>query len=245
MMKHNLKLQQAAGQVTWDFFEELAKLIRPGLNILEIEQLAAKRIKEAGMKPAFLGYKGYPAVTCISVNSAIVHGIPSDYVLANGDVVAVDVGIDNKGYLIDTARTYGVGQLLPENTNLLKATERALEEAIKLCKNSTPIGSISAVIQKTVESAGFSVVKELTGHGVGETLQEEPSVPNYGKTGNGQRLNAGTVIAIEPITTVKPVRAVVLADGWTIAADIDVVSAHFEHTVLITDDQPVVLTRPH
>lgn len=244
-MKHNVTLQQAAGKVAWDFFEELQNLIRPGVNVLEIEAVAKKRIEDAHMTPAFLGYKGYPAVTCISINSAIVHGIPRDEILQEGDVVAVDIGINNQGYLIDTARTYGVGKISPDRQKLLDTTARALEGVIPLCRAGVTTGDIGAAIQAIVEPAGLSIVKELTGHGVGETLQEEPSVPNYGKKGRGMRLNAGTVIAIEPITALKPVRVVVLADGWTIAASNDVPSAHFEHTLLITDGSPVVFTKPN
>lgn len=243
-MKHNVTLQRAAGRVAWDFFEELNATIRPGVNILEIEQLAQKRIEKAKMKPAFLGYRSYPAATCISVNSAIVHGIPTDELLQEGDVVAVDIGINNQGYLVDTARTYGVGQISSQDTNLIEVTALALENVIPLCRNGVMTGDIGSFIQNQVKEAGFSVVKELTGHGVGETLQEEPSVPNYGKAGQGKRLSAGTVIAIEPITTIRPVKVVVMADGWTIAATDDTTSAHFEHTLLITDGDPIVFTKP-
>lgn len=243
-MSHNIELQKAAGQVAWNFFEELSALIRPGLNLLEIEELARQRIADAGMKGAFLGFKGYPAVTCLSVNSAIVHGIPYDYVLRDGDVVAVDIGINNDGFLVDTARTYGVGQLSAANKKLIQVTYDALEAVIPLCKADTPIGDLGAAIQEIVEGAGYSVVEELTGHGVGKTLQEEPSIPNYGKRGRGRKLEQDMVIAIEPITAIKPVRAAVLADGWTIIAQPDVATAHFEHTLLVTSGEPIVFTRP-
>lgn len=243
-MQHNIELQQAAGRVAWDFFEEVATLIHPSLNLLEIEELARQRISEAGMKGAFLGFKGYPAVTCLSVNSAIVHGIPYSYELKEGDVVAVDIGINNAGYLVDTARTYGVGSLSTANSRLIQVTSDALNAVIPLCTEGTPIGDLGAVIQEIVEGAGFSIVEELTGHGVGATLQEEPSIPNYGKRGRGRKLEAGMVIAIEPITAIKPVRAAVLADGWTIIAEPDVATAHFEHTLLVTDKEPIVFTRP-
>jgi methionyl aminopeptidase len=243
-MTHNIELQQAAGLVAWNFFEELNQLIKPGLNLLKIEELARKRISEAGMKGAFLGFKGYPAVTCLSVNSAIVHGIPYDYELQDGDVVAVDIGINNKGYLVDTARTYGVGSLSATNQKLLQVTSQALDAVIPLCTVGTAIGDIGAHIQEVVEDAGFAIVEELTGHGVGKTLQEEPSIPNYGKRGRGRKLEENMVIAIEPITAIKPVRAAVLADGWTIVAEPDVATAHFEHTLLVTAKEPVVFTRP-
>ncbi len=243
-MKHNRELQHAAGLVAWNLFEELEQLIKPGLNLLTIEELARKRIESNKMKPAFLGYKGYPAVTCLSVNSAVVHGIPYDYALKSGDVVAVDIGINNNGYLVDTARTYGVGEISSENQKLLTTTSAALEAAIPLCRAGTSVGVVGQSIQETVEAAGFSIIDELAGHGVGETLQEEPSVPNHGPADRGAKLTVGTVIAIEPITAVKPVTIAILEDGWTIIAQPDVVTAHFEHTVLITDNGPVVLTRP-
>lgn len=243
-MQHNIELQRAAGQVAWDFFEEVAKIIRPGLSLLKIEELARQRIAQSGMRGAFLGFKGYPAVTCLSVNSAIVHGIPYDYDVREGDVVAVDIGINNAGYLVDTARTFGVGKLSEANSKLIQVTSDALEAVIPLCVVGTAIGDLGAVIQEMVEGAGFSVVEELTGHGVGATLQEEPSIPNFGKRGRGRKLEAGMVIAIEPITALKPVRAAVLADGWTIVAEPDVATAHFEHTLLVTDGEPIVFTQP-
>jgi methionyl aminopeptidase len=242
-MHHNKELQQAAGQVAWNIFEELKGLIKPGLNLLKIESIISERIKEAGMKPAFLGYKGYPAASCLSVNSEIVHGIPRDYELQEGDIIAVDLGVNNGGYLIDTARTYPVGTVRPEHLKLISVTADSLEAAIPLCRAGTKTGQIGQAIQSIVEDSGFAIVRELTGHGVGKTLQEEPSVPNHGPVSRGQVLEPGMVIAVEPITALKPVRAVVLADGWTIDADPSVVTAHFEHTILITDNDPIVLTQ--
>ncbi|QQG50119.1 MAG: type I methionyl aminopeptidase [Candidatus Berkelbacteria bacterium] len=239
-----LAKQQQAGLVAYDFFEELNSFIKPGRNLLEIEVLANKRIKEAGFKPAFLGYKGYPATTCLSVNSAIVHGIPYDYELDDGDVVAVDIGINNDGMLVDTARTYGVGKITTTNQRLIDTTRIALEEAVKLCRPGHTTGDIGACVQGIVEKAGFAVIEELTGHGVGTTLQEAPTVPNYGRPGQGVALQAGMVIAVEPITAIRDVKVVILADGWTVAAKEDVVTAHFEHTILITEDEPVVLSAP-
>lgn len=242
VMHRNIDYQQAAGQVATDFFDELATFIKPGVNLLEIEKLARQRIEQAGMKPAFLGYNGYPAVTCLSVNSAVVHGLPHDYRLENGDVITVDIGINNAGYLVDTARTYGVGKISPPSQRLIEVTQRALNEALILCSVGQTSGDIGHRIEHIVTKAGFSIIKELTGHGVGKTLQEPPSMPNFGRPGSGQRLKAGMVVAIEPITALRPVRVAILDDGWTIIADPDVVTAHFEHTVAITDGMPIVLT---
>lgn len=242
MNPDQLTKQKAAGRVAWDFFESLEHKIKPGLNLLEIEQFARDLIASSAMKPAFLGYKGYPAVTCLSVNSAIVHGIPYDYALKDGDVVAVDIGVSNDGYLVDTARTYTVGNVSKQVQDLLDVTKQALDDAIDVCKIGTRVGDIGAVVEKRVTAAGFTVIEELTGHGVGKTLQEEPSIPNHGNAGTGPILKEGMVVAIEPITALKPVKVVILADGWTIAAREDVVSAHFEHTIALTADGPIVLT---
>jgi methionyl aminopeptidase len=242
MNPDQLDKQRAAGRVAWNFFEDLKKMMKPGLNLLEIEAFARESISQSGMKPAFLGYKGYPAVTCLSVNSAIVHGIPYDYALQDGDVVAVDIGVSNDGYLVDTARTYGVGTIGKEARQLLEVTSHALDQAIEVCRASARVGDIGAVVEKCVKDAGFAIIEELTGHGVGKTLQEEPSIPNHGRPGTGATLKEGMVVAIEPITALKPVRVVILGDGWTIAAREDVLSAHFEHTIALTAEGPVVLT---
>jgi len=243
MTSEQIQKQQTAGQVAHDFFEELNGFIKPGVNLLDIEALAAKRIAGAGLKPAFLGYKGYPAVTCISVNSAIVHGIPYSHQLEEGDVVAVDIGINNDGWLVDTARTYGVGRITDQHQKLLDTTKLALEQAIEVCCEGNTVGDIGATVAACVKAAGFAVVKELSGHGVGKTLQEAPSIPNYGKPGTGPKLTSGMVIAVEPIIAVKPVEVVILQDGWTIAAREEVVSAHFEHTIAITESDPIILTK--
>lgn len=243
MNKDKLSALQAAGKVAGALHTEIGALIRPGLNLLEIEELAEKRIKEAGMKPAFLGYHDYPAVTCLSVNDEIVHGLPRDYILEEGDVLKVDLGVSTDGWLVDTARTHGVGKITPQAQNLLDVTRQALEEAIKLCRVGQTTGDIGAVIEKTVKSAGCAVVPDLAGHGVGRTLQEEPSIMNYGKPGGGVALKEGMVLAIEPITSTKPTKIAILSDDWTIIAENGALTAQFEHTIIITDNEPIVLTR--
>lgn len=235
---------KSAGQVAGNIHAAIKKMIKPGLNLLEIEKYTKTAIAKAKMTPAFLGYNDYPAVTCISVNSEIVHGIPSDYKLKNGDIVAVDLGVNCNGWLVDTAWTHPVGDIEPKYQQLLTVTQTALERAIGVVKPGATVGDIGYTIETTVKNGGFSIVRELTGHGVGRKLQEPPSIPNYGQKGRGSVLKEGQVIAIEPITTLEPTDIQLLADGWTIIAAKDVVSAHFEHTIMVTATGAIVLTKP-
>lgn len=231
-----------AGKLAAAIHREVAKKIKPGLNLLEIEQYVDERIRKSGMLPAFYGYKGYKYATCLSVNEEIVHGLPHDYTLAAGDIISVDLGVSCNGWMVDTARTHAVGKITPKLQQLLASTNQALSVAINEAKVGNTVGDIGAVVEKTVKDAGFFVVKELTGHGVGKTLQEPPTVPNFGRKGSGTQLKVGMVIAIEPITSVDQTDIAVLSDGWTIIARNGSPCAHFEDTVLITEDGPVVLT---
>lgn len=242
-MTKQLESQIRAGKVAAKAHKAVEELIKPGINCLEIEKKVGKIIAEADMKPAFKGYKGYPAVTCISVNSVVVHGIPESRVLLEGDIVSVDLGVSCAGWLVDTAQTYKVGKVDPRIDKLLQITELALEKAIEKCRIGNRVGDIASVVQNTVESAGFHVVKELTGHGVGRELQEKPSIPNFGVSHTGSVLKEGMVIAVEPITTLEPASVRLAEDNWTIYSQPAVPSAHFEHTVAITSDGPIVLTR--
>ncbi len=217
-------------------------MIKPGLNLLTIEEFVQNSIKKAGMKPAF-PTNHFPAATCLSVNEEVVHGLPHDSELESGDVLKVDLGVWHQGWMVDTARTHSVGKIAPDVKKLLTVTETALEAAIDVCRPGNRVGDISAVIEKTVTKAGFAVIEELSGHGVGQQLQEEPTIPNVGRAGTGPVLKEGMVLAIEPITCLKPTKIAVLADGWTIFAQNGLSTAQFEHTILITTGQPEVLTR--
>lgn len=231
-----------AGKVAGQIHQAITEMIGVGVNVLDIEQLAATIIKEAGLTPAFQGYKGYPAVTCISVNEEIVHGLPRHYLLESGDVVKVDLGVNCDGWLVDTARTHLIGEADDTSKKLLEASEEALVASIELCRDGTHVGSIGATVERIVKNAGFAVVRDLTGHGIGRTLQEAPSIPNFGHVGRGPVLHAGQAIAIEPITSVIPTDIALLKDGWTIIATEPTISVHVEHTILITDGDPIVLT---
>ena len=243
MDKKDLQSLQEAGSVAARLHTEIGRMIKPGVNLLEIEELAVNRIKEAGMKPAFQGYKGYRYATCLSVNEEIVHGLPHDYTLETGDIISVDLGVKKDGMMVDTARTHAVGKISHTLSNLLAVTQTALHEALPLCRAGNTTGDIGAIIEKTVKEGSCAVIPELTGHGVGKTLQEPPSIPNHGRPGTGTTLKEGMVLAIEPITCLEKTDIAILADGWTIIARNGLPCAHFEDTVVITDGTPLVLTR--
>lgn len=222
--------------------------IRPGITAVELDKIAHDVIVNAGAKPAFLGYKGYPAATCISVNDEVVHGIPTERVLEEGDIVSVDLGVERNGCIVDTARTHPVGEVSGELRRLLQVTDSALQEAIAQAKVGNRVGDIGAAAEKVVKQGGFHIVRDLTGHGVGKTLQEPPSIPNFGRPGTGVPLREGMVLAIEPITSLKPTEIAMLSDNWTIIATAHCPCAHFEDTIYLTKSGPVVLTgstEPH
>ncbi len=239
--QHKLESLRAAGQVAAKLHEEIARMIKPGLNLLEIEKLANLRIKEAGMKPAF-PTNDFPATCCLSVNDEVVHGLPHDFELSEGDVLKVDLGVLHNGWMVDTARTHGVGNISADAQRLLTVTEAALAAAIEVCRAGNTIGDIGAAVEKVVKEGNCAVIRDLSGHGVGRTLQEEPTVPNFGRPGTGPVLKEGMVLAIEPITCLKSTKIAVLSDGWTIIAQNGLDTAQFEHTIIISDNEPIILT---
>jgi len=241
MTKINQNLIEA-GQLAAKIHHEVAEMTNPGVNLLQIEQLIARLITSSGFNAAFLGYKNYPAASCLSVNSDVVHAIPQDYVLKIGDVLAVDFGVAKNGSIVDTARTYSIGKVSSEAAKLIKVTERALKEAIRLARAGGRVGDIGHCIQKIVETNGFFIIKDLTGHGVGRELQVPPSIPNFGRSGKGAEIKEGMVLAIEPITALKPVDIRLEKDRWTVRAHPDVICAHFEDTIFVTDGDPIILT---
>lgn len=234
--------QVDAGRVASLIHAKVKAMIKPKVNLLDIERLISELVRQARMKPAFFGFNNYPATSCLSVNSAVVHGIPYNYCLKEGDIVSVDFGVSSDGWIVDTARSYAVGRVLPEVKKLLDTTESSLELAIQLARPGNTVGDIGHVVQTKVEGEGFYVIRELTGHGVGKQLQMHPQIPNYGRKGAGTVLKVGMSIAIEPITALKPVSVAIADDNWTVQASEGVVSAHFEDTVFISLDGPIVLT---
>lgn len=223
--------------------EELRKKIRPGVKTIELDRLSEELALKKGARPAFKGYRGYPYSLCASVNSEVVHGMPSDKELKEGDIVSLDFGILNDGYYGDAAVTVPVGEITPAARRLLKVTEEALYRGIAEVKAGNRIGDISAAIQGHVEASGYSVVRDLVGHGIGKSLHEDPQVPNYGTSGRGVELKPGMAFAIEPMVNEGTYRVDILRDGWTVVTADGKLSAHFEHSVAITENGPVILSR--
>ena len=223
--------------------EELGKKIRPGVKTIELDRLSEQMALRRGARPAFKGYRGYPYSLCTSVNSEVVHGMPSERELQEGDIVSLDFGILRDGYYGDAAVTVPVGEISPEARRLLRVTEEALYRGISAARAGNRIGDISAAIQGHVEAAGFSVVRDLVGHGIGKSLHEDPQVPNYGSSGRGIELKPGMVFAIEPMVNEGTYRVDVLRDGWTVVTADGKLSAHFEHSVAVTENGPVILSR--
>ena len=223
--------------------EELRKKIKPGVKTIELDRLSEEMALKKGARPAFKGYRGYPYSLCTSVNSEVVHGMPSERELKEGDIISLDFGILHGGYYGDAAVTVPVGQITPAAKRLLAVTEEALYRGIAEARAGNRIGDISAAIQGHAEAAGFSVVRDLVGHGIGRSLHEDPQVPNYGTSGRGIELKAGMVFAIEPMVNEGTYRVDVLRDGWTVVTADGKLSAHFEHSVAITENGPVILSR--
>jgi len=220
----------------------VSKLVSPGLKTSELDRIAEGFIKEQGAVPSFKGYRGFPASLCISVNDVVVHGIPGDTILIEGDIVSVDCGVYFKGFHSDSAFTYPVGKVSDEVQQLLKVTFESLLVGIKSCRKGNRVGDISASVQTLVEKEGFSIVRELVGHGVGKHLHEKPEVPNYGRKGQGPGLTEGVVLAIEPMVNMGSRFVRQEKDGWTIRTQDKKPSAHFEHTVAIINGKPEILT---
>ncbi|HZQ90612.1 MAG TPA: type I methionyl aminopeptidase [Terriglobales bacterium] len=240
-----IEKMRRSGHIVRQVLDELAAMVKPGITTMDLERAAEKKIRDAGAKPAFKGYYDYPCCLCTSVNNEIVHGIPSEKrVLEHGDIVSIDCGVVLDGYYGDAAITVPVGNSLkPELKKLLDVTRESLEKAIQAARVGNTVGDVGAVVQEVVEAAGFSVVREFVGHGIGTRLHEDPQVPNFGTRGHGARLREGMVIAIEPMVNAGKAGARVLDDRWTAVTEDGSFSAHFEHCVAVTADGPVILTQ--
>ena len=218
--------------------------VEPGVTTGEIDRLVRKYIESQGAKPSFLGYGGFPASACISVNNTVIHGIPGKYVIKAGDIVSVDVGAYLNGYHGDNAGTFAAGEVSAKAQALMDATRESLYEGIRAARAGGRIGDIGAAVQRYVEVRGYSVVRQFVGHGVGTNLHEDPSVPNFGTPGRGPRLVPGMTLAVEPMINAGGPDVEILSDGWTTVTKDGSLSAHFEHTIAITADGPVILTEP-
>ncbi len=221
---------------------EVGKHVRPGVTTLQLDAIAEGFIRSRGAVPGFLGYNGFPATLCVSVNEQVVHGIPSDYALREGDIVSIDCGTVMKGFYGDSAYTFAVGRISEETAKLLRVTKEALYEGVAQVKAGARVGDISAAVQHKAESNGFSVVRELVGHGLGRSMHEAPEVPNFGRKGSGPILKEGMVICIEPMVNAGTRAVVFEKDGWTVRTKDHMPSAHFEWAVAVGADGPDVLT---
>ena len=241
--KKEIAIMRAGGKIAGEVLAELSKATKPGVTTLELNDLAEKIIISHGATASFKGFKGYPAATCISVNNEVVHGIPSNRKLVDGDVVGIDVGVFYQGLHTDTAVTVGVGKVSEKAQKMINITKQSLENGLSKIKAGVYLGDAQAEIQKTLETGGLGVIRDLTGHGVGRELQESPAIANYGRKGQGLILEEGMTLAIEPMSTMGDWHVLMLDDGWTVVTADNSLSAHFEPTIVVTKDGYEILTK--
>ncbi len=241
--KKEIQLMREAGKMLEDVHNRLAEIIQPGISTLEIDQFGEKAIRDLGCVPNFLNYNGYPASICVSVNDEVVHGIPrKDRILQEGDIVSLDAGLIHEGYHSDAARTHSVGKISAEAERLIRVTKESFFEGIKFAKPGNHLFDISEAIQKHVESHGYSVVRDLVGHGIGTHLHEDPQIPNFKQRRKGIKLRPGMTLAIEPMVNEGEYDVVWLDDDWTVVTEDGSLAAHYENTIVITEDGCEILT---
>ena len=233
-----------AGRVVAEMHEKCVAAAKPGVTTADLDKVAREVLEKRNARSNFLNYHGFPAVICTSPNNVIVHGIPGDYRLAEGDILSLDCGAIIEGYHGDAAVTIPVGEVSPEARKLMEVTEESLRQAIQAIREGNRLSDIGHTVQTVAEGAGFSVVREYVGHGIGTAMHEEPQIPNYGPAGRGIKLRVGHVFAVEPMVNLGGPGTVLMDDGWTVKTADGSLSAHFEHTIAVTDDGPEVLTVP-
>lgn len=245
-LKNSLQLSKMRDscKLTIEALLEGASLVAPGVALVEIDARIRRYIEKHGGTPSFLGYGGFPKSACISVNDVVIHGIPGEQILREGDIVSLDVGAYLHGFHGDCARTVPCGKISPEAERLIEVTRQSFYDGFAAVHSGARVGDISAAVQKTAEAAGFSVVREYVGHGVGESLHEDPSIPNYGLPGKGPRLYSGMTIAVEPMINAGRKEVYVMPDEWTVRTVDGSLSCHYENTLAVTDDGAVILTEP-
>lgn len=242
--KEEIKIMREAGQIVAAILHAIEDEVTPGMNTKMIDRMAEAYCKKYNVAPAFKGYRGYPANICTSVNEVVVHGIPKERVMLKaGDIVSVDFGVVHKGFCGDAALTFALGCVDDETKKLMKVTEESLYKGIEKARAGNTVGDISSAVQSHAESNGFSVVRELVGHGIGRNMHEEPQIPNYGNPGEGPKLRAGMVLAIEPMVNAGTYEVFLDGDGWTVYTADGKRSAHYEHTVAITENGTEILTK--
>jgi methionyl aminopeptidase len=241
--QREIELIKHSCSIVVETFRVIEALVKPGVTTVRIDEIVDDYIRSQGARPAFKGYDGFPASACISVESEVVHGIPGNRELREGEIVSIDIGAECEGYFGDSARTFAVGEIDFERQRLMDVTLESLEEGVLLVEAGQRLSNISHRIQTIVEGAGFSVVRDLVGHGIGRNLHEDPQIPNYGKPHSGPRLRAGMVLAIEPMVNMGGYRVLTKDDNWTVVTEDGSASAHFEYTVAVTNDGCEILTK--
>ena len=241
--KKEIELMREAGKIVAETHEILKAAIKPGITTKELDNIAENNIRKYKAEPSFKGYHGYTGSICASINEEIVHGIPGNKILKEGDIISIDIGAYYKGYHGDAAKTHGVGIISDEDKNLIEVTRQSFYEGIKYAKLGYRLSDISHAIQTHVEKHNFSVVRDFVGHGIGSQMHEDPQIPNYGPPGKGPRLQEGMILAIEPMVNAGSYHVRILGDGWTAVTIDGKKSAHYEHTIAITTDEPIILTR--
>ena len=234
---------RASNRIVAEVLSKLREKIKPGVRTKDLDKLAEEIAEKRGAKPAFKGYHGYPCSLCVSINEVVVHGMPSDRLLMEGDIVGLDFGVCYQGFFGDATVTLPVGKVTQKASRLMQVTEQSLYAGIAQAKDGNRLGDISAAVQDMVEDAGYSVVRDFVGHGIGKNLHEDPQIPNFGKKGRGIELKRGMILAIEPMVNEGKYKVEVLPDGWTVITKDGSLSAHFEHSVAITDNGPEILSK--
>lgn len=240
--KQEIEHLREANRIVAGAYKVLLKSIHPGMTTEELDAIAEDYIRKEGAEPAFLGYRGYPASLCVSINDEVVHGIPGKRKIKEGDVVSLDLGSMKNGYYGDSALTVAMGKVDDRVKELIRVTEESLYKGIEQAREGNRLYDISAAVQKHVEANGFSVVRQFVGHGIGQEMHEDPQIPNFGKAGTGVRLKEGMVFAIEPMVNIGGWEVEVLSDDWTVVTIDGSISAHFEHSIAITKDGPIILS---
>ncbi|PKN51478.1 MAG: type I methionyl aminopeptidase [Deltaproteobacteria bacterium HGW-Deltaproteobacteria-13] len=234
---------RASNRIVAEVLSKLREKVKPGVKTKDLDKFAEEIALKRGAKPAFKGYHGYPYSLCISVNEVVVHGMPSDRILEEGDIVGLDFGVYYQGYFGDATITLPLGKVSEKALKLIRVTEQSLYAGIEQAVDGNRLGDISAAVQSTVEDAGYSVVRDFVGHGIGKNLHEDPQIPNFGKKGRGIELKKGMILAIEPMVNAGKYRVKILPDGWTVITEDGSLSAHFEHSIAITDNGPDILSK--
>lgn len=240
--KREIEIMKKAGRILNQVFRDVGPVIRPGITTAELDRIAEETIRSGGGKPAFKGYKGFPATACISVNEEVVHGIPGSRVLEEGDIVTVDCGVALEGYFVDAARSWPVGRVNDLSQKLIETAREAFGVGLAQCKPGNRIGDISEAIQRFIEGRGYQVVRDFVGHGIGRAIHEDPQVPNYGKAGRGPKIEEGLCLAIEPMVTEGHYAVEIIDDGWTVVTCDRKLSSHHEDTIALTGEGILNLT---